>query len=69
MTNPFDKLAENSKKSAHVDEAAVKETSVDARQCPNCGAPRPVGTNISRCTYCEFEFMVVPVEVKREPKP
>jgi hypothetical protein len=66
MTNPFDKLAANSKASAHVDESTVKDATLGSRQCPQCGASRPEGTDISHCTYCGFEFMVVPLPVKRE---
>ncbi|MDR0480764.1 MAG: hypothetical protein LBG66_02640 [Gallionellaceae bacterium] len=61
--NPFQQLAENSQNSAHQDDRVVEDSTVAARKCPRCGAPRPARTDISHCAYCGERYMVVPVHV------
>ncbi len=57
MSNPFRKIADISKDTAKKWESTRDASGVETRTCGQCGAPRPVNTNIAACTYCGFTFM------------
>jgi hypothetical protein len=65
MANPFKKLADNARETAKAWVNDKKETSVTVEKCPQCGAPRPVNTNIANCSFCGFQFMTVDINIKR----
>lgn len=66
MSNPFKKIAGNSRDTAKKWESFKGTSTVDSRKCPRCGAPRPVNTNIANCSYCGFKFMDTDVIIHHE---
>ncbi len=64
MSNPFKKIAATSKETAKKWESTKQTSSVNTVECPQCGAPRPVNTNLAECAYCGFTFMAVDVIIK-----
>ncbi len=68
MGNPFKKIADNAKETAKKWETEKESSTIETTACPQCGAPRPVNTNISNCSYCSFQFMETAVIIKRQHK-
>lgn len=63
MSNPFKKIADNSKQTAKKWDNLKTQSAVNTVTCPHCGAPRPVNTNIGTCAYCGFKFMELEVKI------
>jgi len=62
--NPFKKASNDIKKSKNLNKMnKYKESDAKARTCPNCGAPRDVDSDISRCEYCGYIFMKKEVKI------
>jgi uncharacterized Zn finger protein (UPF0148 family) len=40
-------------------EIEIKGASIEARDCPNCGAGRAKQDGLTHCAYCQFEFLSV----------
>lgn len=59
MANPFKKIIKNTEESeqASYKKDMHKESSIETKTCPNCGAPRPRRTDLRRCDYCGYEYM------------
>src|SRR5579871_924608 len=66
MSNPFKKISTVSKETAKKYASEKNDSEVITQKCPQCGAPRPVNTNIAFCSYCRFQFMNIDVTIKRE---
>ncbi|MDH6308654.1 hypothetical protein M2451_000965 [Dysgonomonas sp. PFB1-18] len=65
-TNPFRKTADNAASTAKKWDSEITNPSVYARICPLCGAPRPVNSDISYCSYCRYNFMSVDINIERK---
>jgi len=59
MANPFEKIIKNSEKTKKQWDSEKKDSTVDAKQCNTCGAPRPKKTNLTTCDYCGTRFMSI----------
>lgn len=57
MTDRFKRIARISAATAKQWVDTRKASEVETRTCPQCGAPRPTGTDIRQCSYCGFQFM------------
>lgn len=68
MSNPFKKIADNSKTSKNKSQFKDSKTSseVSSNTCGQCGAPRPKNTNLTTCDYCGFRFMDIDTIVKSD---
>jgi ribosomal protein L37AE/L43A len=66
MSNPFKKISANAKETAKKWDSNKQAATIDSRKCPQCGAPRPVNTDIADCSYCGYKFMEIKVIIKRE---
>jgi len=64
MANPFKKITNNANKTKKVYGTERETSETKTRKCPNCGAARPVDTNLTTCDYCGFEFMDIKDEIK-----
>jgi len=61
MSNPFKKIASNSKETKNSNQwkgAKTRSTTV-SKICSACGAPRPKRTDLRVCAYCGLEFMTI----------
>lgn len=59
MKNPFDRLAKNSKESAKKWKNVKDAHRITSICCEQCGAPRPINTDIAKCAYCGHRFMLI----------
>lgn len=66
IQNPFKKISDNAKATAKKYDNECSDSSVSARTCPKCGAPRPINTNIASCSYCKYNFMSINVNIGRK---
>lgn len=64
--NPFKKISDNAKTTAKKYDSESTQSSVSAKTCPQCGAPRPINTNIAFCSYCRYHFMSMDVYIERK---
>jgi uncharacterized Zn finger protein (UPF0148 family) len=42
-------------------EIEIKDANMGARDCPNCGAARAKQDGLTKCAYCNFEFIIAPL--------
>ncbi len=51
-------------------ETESRDAAVGARDCPNCGAARAKQDGLTKCAYCNFEFIQAPltdgIHIKKE---
>lgn len=59
MANPFKKITDNAEKTKKEWDSVKERSSVNAKQCETCGAPRPKKTNLTTCNYCGTIFMSI----------
>ncbi len=57
MNNPFKKIQQNAKESKKEWNSEKDTAKISTRSCDCCGAPRPTNTNLTHCSYCQFQFM------------
>lgn len=66
MSNPFKKITKNSESTKKQWDSFKETSSVNAKQCSACGAPRPKKTNLTTCDYCGSIFMNIAIEIKAD---
>ncbi len=66
MGNPFKKITTNATESKKQWAGERKTSGTDTRKCEDCGAARPMDTNLTTCDYCGFKFMTITTEIKTD---
>ena len=65
MTNPFKKIIKTANSTQKKYEK-IEESSMSTTTCSNCGAGRPLDTNLTTCDYCGFKFMDIKAQIKTD---